>query len=717
MKNQERGRNQVKKLDEIKLNDQLSSEGLSCDCCDESLALPRSSSLTPNMEQKQKEHRDHEEYEVTESKKLVNDKTLIVIGLVLTATIVILELMLPNSFTTGFIMFVLATPVQFLLGKQFYIRFLRAIKNRKRFTTDTLVVLSTSIAYLYSLFTLFSFTETYQFFEASSSVLTIFTIGEYLERRVLKTTNESLKNLLTLKPKAAIVIRDGKEVSVNSDDIIIGDIVIAKPGEKIAVDGVVVDGKTSIDESMITGESIPVDREIGDNVIGGTINKNGYIQFKATKVGSTTVLANIIEIVKKAKSSKASVQRIADRAVQYFIPIVLIIAASSALYWFLVAHEPISFAVTVFTTVLVVSCPCALGIATPMVISLAIDKATRHGVLIKGGKYVEELSSVDTVVFDKTGTLTNGRPEVTDIIPSKDYSASQVLQLASSVEIKSEHPIAQSIVKKATEQTITPLEISEFLSVSGSGVLASFQKKKVFVGNVLGRGNDSDHQGYVPDDIKNKITYLESEGKTVVGMFIEDNLTGLIAIADTLRDNARYVIDEIKKMHKDVILMSGDNNRTATAIARELGIDVVLAEVSPENKATEIVKLQNQGKKVMMIGDGINDAPALTQANIGIAMGSGTDVAISSGHIILMKSDLYHVLYTLKLGQYAFKKIKQNLAMSFTYNVVTISIAAGLLYGITNSLILTPALAALGWVISDTAVFGNSLLVRKFKMA
>ena len=707
----------MKKLDEIKFNDQLSSEGLSCDCCDESLALPRSSSLTPNMEQKQEEHRDHEEYEVTESKKLVNDKTLIVIGLVLTATIVILELMLPSSFTTGFIMFVLATPVQFLLGKQFYIRFLRAIKNRKRFTTDTLVVLSTSIAYLYSLFTLFSFTETYQFFEASSSVLTIFTIGEYLERRVLKTTNESLKNLLTLKPKAAIVIRDGKEVSVNSDDIIIGDIVIAKPGEKIAVDGVVVDGKTSIDESMITGESIPVDREIGDNVIGGTINKNGYIQFKATKVGSTTVLANIIEIVKKAKSSKASVQRIADRAVQYFIPIVLIIAASSALYWFLVAHEPISFAVTVFTTVLVVSCPCALGIATPMVISLAIDKATRHGVLIKGGKYVEELSSVDTVVFDKTGTLTNGRPEVTDIIPSKDYSASQVLQLASSVEIKSEHPIAQSIVKKATEQTITPLEISEFLSVSGSGVLASFQKKKVFVGNVLGRGNDSDHQGYVPDDIKNKITYLESEGKTVVGMFIEDNLTGLIAIADTLRDNARYVIDEIKKMHKDVILMSGDNNRTATAIAGELGIDVVMAEVSPENKATEIVKLQNQGKKVMMIGDGINDAPALTQANIGIAMGSGTDVAISSGHIILMKSDLNHVLYTLKLGQYAFKKIKQNLAMSFTYNVVTISIAAGLLYGITNSLILTPALAALGWVISDTAVFGNSLLVRKFKMA
>lgn len=714
MKNQERGRNQVKKLDEIKLDDELNSDGLSCDCCNETSALPKSS-LTANMEQKQEERGDNEGYEDTESNKILNDRTLIVIGLVLTATIVILELMLPHSFTAGFIMFVLATPVQFLLGKQFYIRFFRAIKNRKRFTTDTLVVLSTSVAYLYSLFTLSSFTESNQFFEASSSVLTIFTIGEYLERRVLRTTNESLKNLLILKPKAAIVIRDGREVSVNSDDIIVGDIVAAKPGETIAADGIVVDGRSSVDESMITGESIPVEKTIGDKVIGGTINKNGYIEFKATNVGSTTVLANIIEIVKKARLSKAPVQRIADRAVQYFIPIVLGIALITSLYWYLVAHEPISFAVTIFATVLVVSCPCALGIATPMVISLAIDKATRHGVLIKGGKYVEELSSIDTVVFDKTGTLTNGKPEVTDIVPNNDYSESDLLQLASSVEIKSEHPIAQAMVNKASEHSIRPLEISEFRSVSGSGVLALFQETKVFVGSPKGKGNESDQQGTVPEDIKNKITDLESEGKTVVGVFVEDNLEGLIAVADTLRDNAKCVINEIKKMNKDVILMSGDNNRTANAIARKLGINVVMAEVSPENKATEIAKLQNQGKKVMMIGDGINDAPALTQADIGIAMGSGTDVAISSGHIILMKSDLNHVLYALKLGQYALRKIKQNLAMSFTYNVITISIAAGLLYGITNSLILTPALAALGWVISDTAVFGNSLLVKKFK--
>jgi Cu+-exporting ATPase len=704
----------MKKLHEIKLNNHSSTEGISCGCCNDSSLLSKSS-LTTNINQEQEEQEDTEVYQETQEKKMLNDKSLIVIGLVLTAAIVILELILSHSFTTGFIIFLLATPVQFLLGKQFYIRFFSAIRNRKRFTTDTLVVLSTSVAYVYSLITLLSFTDSAHFFEASSSVLTIFTIGEYLERRVLKTTVESLKSLLKLKPKEAVVMRNGSEVSINSDDILVGDVVIAKPGEKIAADGIIVDGQSSIDESMITGESIPVEKKIADRVIGGTINKNGYIQFKATNVGSTTVLGNIIEIVRKARLSKAPVQRIADQAVQYFIPIVLVIAASTSFFWFIIAQEPISFAVTVFATVLVVSCPCALGIATPMVISLTIDKATRKGVLIKGGKYVERISSIDTIVFDKTGTLTKGKPEVTDIIPTNDYSESELLQWASSIEIKSEHPIAQAIIKKALEHSIRQIEISKFQSISGSGVLASFQEKKVFVGRITGEKNDPDQKISVPENINNKRMDLESDGKTVVGVFLEDKLLGLIAVADTLRENAKYVITEIEKMKKDVILMSGDNSRTAKAIGNKLGVNVIMAEVSPESKATEIAKLQNQGKKVMMIGDGINDAPALTQADIGIAMGSGTDVAISSGHVILMKNDLNQILYTLKLGQYALSKIKQNLAMSFSYNVITISIAGGLLYGITNSLILTPALAALGWVISDTLVFGNSLLIRKFR--
>ena len=460
-------------------------------------------------------------------------------------------------------------------------------------------MLSTSIAYFYSLIILVSSTETHTFFEASTSVLTIFTIGEYLEGRILKTTSESLKNLLTLKPKKATVIRNGNDISINSDDILVGEIVIAKPGEKIATDGIVINGQSSVDESMITGESIPIEKAMSDKLIGGTIIKNGYVQFKATNVGNTTVLANIIEVVRKARLSKAPVQRIADKAVQYFIPIVLGIAARTSLYWLLVAHEPISFAVTVFATVLVVSCPCALGIATPMVISLAISKATQHGVLVKGGEYIEKLSSIDTVVFDKTGTLTNGKPMVTEIIPINNYTEYELLQLASSLEIKSEHPIAQAIVNKAVEQSIKLLEISEFHSISGLGVLALFQEKKIFVGNVLGNRNYSTH-GIVPEAIKNQITQLETEGKTVMGVFAEDNLVGLIAVADTLRNNATHVVNDIKKMNKDVILMSGDNTRTAKAIAKKLGINIAMSQISPENKANEIAKLQNQGKKVMM---------------------------------------------------------------------------------------------------------------------
>jgi Cu+-exporting ATPase len=645
---------------------------------------------------------------------------LIVIGLSLTIPIVLLQIF-SDSYAINLLSLAFATPVQILLGRPFYIRFIGAIIHKKGFTTDTLVVLSTTVAYIYSLINVTSGSHV-QFFEASSSVLTIFTIGEYLESRVLKTTSESIRNLLALKPKSAVVIRNGgKEEVIDADDIVVGDTVVTKPGEKIATDGIILHGKSSVDESIITGESIPVDKKIGDRVIGGSINKNGYLQFKATKVGSHTVLASIIEMVKRAKMSKAPVQRIADRAVRYFIPIILSIAIASSLYWFFVAHQPISFAVTVFATILVVSCPCALGIATPMVISLGIDKAARHGVLIKGGQYLEKLSAIDTIVFDKTGTLTNGKPEVTDVISNKGYTDFELLQLAASAEIKSEHPIAQAITRKATEKSIPTLKVSEFNSLTGHGVVASYFEKRIFVGNprINNDGNDNNNNNnelIIPENLQTKITDLESEGKTVVAVFIEDQLAGLIAVADTLREDANHVIAEIQhKMKKnDIILMTGDNQRTANAIAKKLGIQKVLSQVLPESKALEIKKLQDQGKKVVMVGDGINDAPALTQADIGIAIGSGTDVALSSGHIILMKSNLHQILYALRIGQYCMKKIKQNLSMSFTYNVVTISIAAGLFYGITNSLVLTPALAALGWVISDSAVFGNSLLVRKF---
>jgi Cu+-exporting ATPase len=655
-------------------------------------------------------------------------KLLIIIGLSLTIPLVLLEIFY-DSAITHYILLALATPVQFILGKPFYLRFFRALRLRHGFTTDTLVVLSTSVAYSYSLFSLLADSATATiFFEASASVLTIFTIGEYLEGRVIRTTSESIKNLLALRPKTAVVIRTRnnkkggeqaeEEIIVDADSIVIGDIVVAKPGDKIAADGVVVYGESSVDESIITGESIPVDKKIGDKVIGATINKNGYIRFRATAVGSHTILASIIEMVERARVSKAPIQRIAGKAVRYFIPIVLFIAAASSIYWLFIAEQSIAFAITIFATVLVVSCPCALGIATPMVVSLGIDKAAREGVLIKGGEYLEKLANIDTVIFDKTGTLTKGKPEVTDVISNNNnnngYNQYEILQIASSLENRSEHPIAQAIINKASEQSIPTLEVSQFNSISGHGIMAFYQEKRIFVGSPSAATTIVNVSSIISKRLQSEISKLEAEGKTVVAVYIEDKLVGLIAVADTLRDDAKHTIDEIKQMNKEIILMSGDNERTAKAIANKLGINNVLAHVTPETKAQEVKKLQDQGMKVAMIGDGINDAPALTQADVGIAMGSGTDVAMSSGHVILMKSDLYHVLSAFKIGEYSFKKIKQNLAMSFAYNAITISIAAGLLYGVTHSVILTPALAALGWIISDSAVFGNSLLVRKY---
>ena len=703
--------------EELKVKKEDVQSPTSCNCCE---APASSSSLSKTIELAQKN--DHEEHHIETRYNFFNEKLLILIGLALTIPIVLLEMIVyPHSYyLLNLISLALATPVQIVLGRPFYIRFIRAIREKKGFTTDTLVVISTTVAYFYSLVTMIIGSHV-QFFEASSSVLTIFTIGEYLESRILQTTTESIKNLLALRPMTVLVIRNGKEEVIDADDITVGDIVVTKPGEKIAADGQIVYGESSVDESMITGESIPVNKKIGDKVIGGTLNKNGYLQFKATTVGRSTVLASIIEMVKKAKMSKAPVQRIADRAVQYFIPIVLSIAIISSLYWLFIAHESVTFAITVFATILVVSCPCALGIATPLVISLGIDKAARKGILIKGGQYLEKLSSIDTIVFDKTGTLTSGKPEVTDIIPNKDYTEFELLQLAASAEIKSEHPIAQAIVREASKKSIPTLKVSEFNSLTGHGIVASYFEKRIFVGNPRTRNEDNNGNNkmmiIIPETLQTKITDLESQGKTVVAVFTEDKLVGLIALADTLRENAKHVIDEIQHnmiKKKEIILMSGDNERTANAIAMKLGIKKVLAQVLPETKVLEIKKLQNQGKKIIMVGDGINDAPALTQADIGIAIGSGTDVALSSGHIILIKSDLRQIPYALKIGEYSMKKIKQNLAMSFAYNIITISVAAGLFYGITNSLILTPTLAALGWVISDSAVFGNSLLIRKF---
>lgn len=655
-------------------------DGITCSC--------DSCSISENKDEESKNH-------------LGKTKRLIIFGLALTVSIVILEVFF-DSQVTDLAALALATPVQFILGRPFYSRFFTSVA-RKEITMDALVVLSTSIAYIFSVVSLASGSHIL-FFEASSSVLTIFTIGEFLEARVLRTTSESLRKLFELKPPTARVIREGNEVEVDADSVVEGETVAVRPGEKIAVDGLVVYGESAVDESMITGESVPVEKMAGDRVIGGTINKSGYLRIWATGVGKHTVLSHIIETVESARASRPQIQRIADRAARSFVPIVITIASAATLYW-LAVGQPVPFIVTVFATILVVSCPCALGIATPMVVSLGIEKAARYGVLIKGGEYLEKLASIDTVVFDKTGTLTEGRHVVTDIVAIDGFDERKLLEIAASVEAKSEHPIAKAIVEKAHTDGINALEISQFKSLAGKGVTAILMEEEVFVGKPRTKE--------VPPSVLPIISQLESDGKTVVAVYRGGRLAGAIAVADTERKEAKEIVEKIRNSGRQVLLMSGDNERTAKAIGNNLGIDDVLAGVLPEGKAKVVEKLQLEGRRVAMVGDGINDAPALTQADVGIAMGSGTDVAMAAGHVILMRNDVRGVLLALETGRNALAKIKQNLAISFGYNSIAISIAAGILYGITNSLVLTPGLAALGWIISDSSVFGNSLLLRK----
>lgn len=713
-----------------------------CGCCSAPdlsfLKSPSAQSTNSLAEQPVLEEQEIER-EKRAKKKDRKDRFLILMGLALTIPLVTIEILefynaagVGVVVSTDYLLLALATPIQILLGGPFYRRFFESLKRRMGFTVDTLVVLSTTVAYVYSIVAMLS-NQDIRFFEASASVLTIFTIGEYIEGKALGTTTDSIKKLFALKPKTTVRIRESygnkqnqqqelRQV-VNVDELVAGDVFIVKPGENIATDGIIVYGNSSVDESMITGESVPLDKVEGDRVIGGTTSKNGYLHIKATSVGNQTVLSNIIEMVVKARANKPSIQKIADRCAKYFIPVVLGIAALSCMFWLLVMQFPIQFAVTVFATVLVVSCPCALGIATPMVISLGVGNAAKQGVLIKGGKYLEKLASVDKIVFDKTGTLTKGKPEVTDIIPFDGYDEIYVLQMASSSENKSEHPIAQAIVKKAHERGIPLLEVSEFTSITGHGVVAMHKEHRISVtspqsanSNSLYKGNPN-HPNKIPKEAHTKICELETDGKTVVTVFIGDRMIGVVAVADVIRENSAEIVKKIHSMGKETVLLSGDNKRTANAVAKKVGIKKVLAEVLPQQKAEEIRRLQNEkGRKtiVAMVGDGINDAPALTQADVGIAMSSGTDVAMDAGHVILMKNDLSDIVYALKLAEYSMKKIKQNLTMSFAYNAITISIAAGLFYGVTNYLILTPALGALGWVISDTLVFGNSLFLRRF---
>ena len=597
------------------------------------------------------------------------------------------------------IMWALATPVQFIVGLPMYKSAFAALKS-KTANMDTLVIMGTSAAYFYSIYAILS-GQGHVYFEASAVLITIVLFGRLLESKAKGKTSEAIKKLIGLKPKFAIVMKGGKEVKIPVDNIVLGDKILVKPGEKIPVDGTIISGSSSIDESMITGESIPIEKNKNDLVIGATINKNGSFVFKATKVGANTTLSQIIKLIEDAQGSKAPIQRFADSVSAYFVPIVLLIAIITFSSWYFIFGSEFQFALIASVAVLVIACPCALGLATPTAIMVGTGKGAKHGILIKGGEVLETTHKIKNIIFDKTGTITKGKPEVTDIIGPRS-----VLSLAGSLEKKSEHPLAEAIVKKA----ITFKKVTKFKSIPGHGVTGVIGGKKYFIGNKkLMKDNKINFGNYGL-----KLVSLEEQGKTVMLLSDSKKIIGLIAVADTIKESSFRAIRMLQKLKIRVYIITGDNERTAKAIAKQLGINHYFAEVLPKDKADYVKKLQRAGS-VAMVGDGINDAPALAQADVGIAMGSGTDVAMEAGEIVLMKDDLMDVVKSIKLSKMTMKKIKQNMFWALFYNALGIPIAAGLLYPLTGWL-LSPMIAGAAMAMSSVSVVSNSLLLKMRKL-
>ncbi|MDP2864092.1 MAG: copper-translocating P-type ATPase, partial [bacterium] len=548
------------------------------------------------------------------------------------------------------------------------------------------------------------------YYESAALILVFISLGKYLEAVTKGKTSEAIKKLIGLQPKEATVIKDGQEIKVPISSVKVGDIILIKPGEKIPVDGTVIDGYSGVDEKAITGESMPVEKKKGDEVIGSTINKTGALKFEATRVGKDTMLAQIIKIVEEAMGSKAPIQLLADKVSFYFVPVVIIIAILALTIW-LVAGQSFAFALTVFVAVLIIACPCALGLATPTAVMMGTGLAAQNGILIKSGKALETARDVNMVIFDKTGTLTKGEPSVTDVVKIKnDANEALILQIAASVEKNSEHPLAQAIVNKAKEEKVNLSEAKNFQAIPGHGVSADLENKKILFGT---RKLMVDNQ-INPAVLEEKIIGLENQGKTVMILSFGGEIIGLIAVADTLKEYSKEAVEMLHRMGKKVAIITGDNERVGQAIAKEVNIDRVLAEVLPQEKSAEIKKLQQEGNVVAMVGDGINDAPALAQADLGIALGSGTDVAMETGEIVLIKDDLRDVITAIDLSNYTLDKIKQNLFWAFIYNIVGIPIAAGILYPFTGWL-LNPVIAAAAMAFSSVSVVSNSLLMKRYR--
>ena len=621
----------------------------------------------------------------------------------------------PGFLRNFYIQLILATPVQFWAGLEFYRATIPALKNRTA-NMDTLVVLGTTVAYSYSVFVTFFpkiimelGMEIMPYFDVTVIVIGLILLGRYFEVKAKAGTSMAIKKLIGLQAKTARVIRGEKEVDISIEMVMAGDVIRVRPGEKIPVDGQILSGESSIDESMITGESLPVEKKKGDIVVGSTINKLGTFTYRATKIGADTMLAQIVKLVEEAQGSKAPIQRLADVVSSYFVPIVMMLAFLTFGLWYIFGPQPtFLFAMLNTVAVLIIACPCAMGLATPTAIMVGTGKGAQNGILIRDAQSLETANKINTVVFDKTGTLTKGKPEVTDIISVANLSENEIISMAGSIEKGSEHSLADAIVNEAIIRKVRLDSVSKFKAISGYGVEGYIGKKHVKLGNRKLMNRES----ILYKEVDKKIGELESEGKTVMMIVSDKKLVGIIAVADTVKDSARNGIEELQKKGIEVIMITGDNSRTATAIANILGISRVLSEVLPEEKESEIRKLQAEGKIVAMVGDGINDAPALAAADIGIAMGTGTDVAIEAADITLINKDLRSVVAAIDLSHKTMRTIKLNLFWAFGYNVVLIPVAMGVLFPFFG-ILLSPIFASVAMASSSISVVSNSLLLNR----
>ncbi len=644
--------------------------------------------------------------------------SLVLGGLILWGSFPGLMTTAPTFLTFPWIQLLLAIPVQFWAGLDFYKATIPALKHRLA-NMDTLVALGTTVAFVFSVFITFFphivmgiGLEAMPYFDVSTIVIGLILLGRYFEAKAKMGTSEAIKKLIGLQAKTARVIKNGKEIDIPIEEVSIGSVIRVRPGEKIPVDGLLLEGESAVDESMITGESIPVDKQTGDTVVGATMNKSGTFTYKATKVGSDTMLAQIIKLVQEAQGSKAPIQRIADTISSYFVPIVIMLAFATFGVWYVFGGaQAFLFALLNTVAVLIIACPCAMGLATPTAIMVGTGKGAEKGILIKDAESLEIGSKVTTVVFDKTGTLTYGKPKVTDIVVTNRIKLDKILSYSGSIEKGSEHSLADAIVAKAEAEKAIIQPVTKFKAIAGHGVEGVIDSKNIYLGNrrLMERENIS------LGSYLSQIQKLEDEGKTVMMLGVDGKLAGLIAVADTLKETAKAGVKALQEKGIEVVMITGDNKRTAQAIASKVGIKKVLSEVLPEQKESEVRKLQSEGKVVAMVGDGINDAPALVAADIGIAMGTGTDVAIEAANITLINKDLTSVSSALDLSKKTMRTIKINLFWAFGYNILLIPVAMGILYPIWG-ILLNPIFASIAMATSSISVVSNSLLLKRHKI-